>query len=204
MKKLVFVLSAALIVGACQSTPEAEESKEPEVEQSEVAEEVDLASFEKQGGAIAKAAFLELSGNLKAAMKEGGPAHAVDFCNVHALELTNRVADSLGVEIRRASMKNRNPENAPKQYEIAALEKFESTWANGEEPRGFAQEIDGKVRYFQPIMMQPACLNCHGEQGGEINENTWQIIQEKYPEDKAYGYALNQVRGMWSITFKDK
>lgn len=203
MKKIIYFTFSILALVACQNAPDATENQEVKQENAEP-EVRDLKSYEEQGAMIAKAAFLELSGNLKAAMKEGGPAHAVDFCNVHALELTNKVADSLGVEIRRASMKNRNPENEPKGFEIAALEHFESTWASGEEPRGYAAEVDGKVRYFQPIMMQPACLNCHGELGGEINENTWQIIQEKYPEDKAYGYALNQIRGMWSITFKDK
>jgi hypothetical protein len=203
MKKIIYFTLSILAFVACQNVPDNSENQEVEQENAEP-EMTDLKSFEEQGAMIAKAAFLELSGNLKAAMKEGGPTHAVDFCNVHALELTDKVADSLGVEIRRTSMKYRNPENAPEEYEIVALENFEETWSNGAEPRGYAAKVDGKVRYFQPIMMQPACLNCHGEQGGEINENTWQIIQEKYPEDKAYGYALNQVRGMWSITFKDK
>lgn len=204
MRKSIAVLSAVLVLGACQSSPETGDSEELNTEQTEVVEEMDLSEYEKRGGQIAKAAFLELSGNLKAAMKEGGPTHAVDFCNVHALELTDKVADSLGVEIRRTSVKNRNPNNAPRDYELAALETFETTWAEGKEPRGYAREVDGKVLYFQPIMMQPACLNCHGEQGGDINESTWQIINEKYPEDRAYGYALNEIRGMWSITFKEK
>ena len=202
MKKSVYFLLSILALVACQNAPDNTESQEVEQENAEP-EMTDLKSFEEQGATIAKAAFLELSGNLKAAMKEGGPTHAVDFCNVHALELTDKVADSLGVEIRRTSMKYRNPENAPEEHEIAALNRFEETWSNGEEPRGYAEEVDGKVRYFQPIMMQPACLNCHGKQGEQINESTWQIIQEKYPEDKAYGYALNQVRGIWSITFKE-
>jgi hypothetical protein len=45
------------------------------------------------------------------------------------------------------------------------------------------------------------CLKCHGTPGQEIQTETLKRIQQLYPNDKAIGYGVNEVRGMWSITF---
>jgi len=47
----------------------------------------------------------------------------------------------------------------------------------------------------------PACLGCHGTEGGDINAKTLKIIKQKYPEDKATGYKEGDLRGWWKITF---
>ena len=43
------------------------------------------------------------------------------------------------------------------------------------------------------------CLSCHGESGTEINETTLQKLAELYPEDKAKGHKVGDLRGMWSV-----
>jgi len=47
-------------------------------------------------------------------------------------------------------------------------------------------------------------LNCHGEPGKEISEETLQKLNELYPEDKAIGHQIGDLRGMWSIKIPKK
>jgi hypothetical protein len=49
----------------------------------------------------------------------------------------------------------------------------------------------------------PACLQCHGQPGTDINEATMAQIKNLYPEDHATGYKLGDVRGLWKVTFKE-
>lgn len=57
-------------------------------------------------------------------------------------------------------------------------------------------EMDGKpgVRYFRRIVVEEACLACHGEK-----ESRPEFIKEKYPEDKAYGFKAGDLRGIYSV-----
>ncbi len=49
---------------------------------------------------------------------------------------------------------------------------------------------------------QPACLKCHGSTN-DINEETLEIIQARYPSDRATNYQLGDFRGSWKIQFKN-
>jgi len=46
------------------------------------------------------------------------------------------------------------------------------------------------------------CLQCHGEVGKQVTEETYKTIKLKYPNDLAIGYDVNQVRGIWHIEFQ--
>lgn len=48
------------------------------------------------------------------------------------------------------------------------------------------------------------CLQCHGKPAEQINPATLKKLSELYPADKAVGYDIDQVRGIWSIQFKKK
>ena len=45
------------------------------------------------------------------------------------------------------------------------------------------------------------CLQCHGKPNQDIKRPTLNSLANLYPEDKATGYSINQVRGIWSISF---
>jgi hypothetical protein len=57
------------------------------------------------------------------------------------------------------------------------------------------------VRYFAPIFMKGQCLKCHGSLGADINDTTYAIIKEHYPNDQAIGFEEGELRGIWSINF---
>jgi hypothetical protein len=59
----------------------------------------------------------------------------------------------------------------------------------------------GMVHYFKPILLQPLCLNCHGNEELDISPAVLAMLKKEYPEDKATGFAAGDLRGMWHITF---
>jgi len=58
------------------------------------------------------------------------------------------------------------------------------------------------LNYYKPILTAlSACLQCHGPEE-EINPETLQKIKTLYPNDKATGYSINELRGLWKIGFE--
>lgn len=190
-------LVATLGMVACQSTNEAPEpvDTEPQVVNAS-AEQV------AQGKSYAMNTQKVLGGQLKAAMMEGGPTHAIDYCNLNAITLTDSMAVAQGVEIKRVSDRNRNPENVASAQEWAYIKKVQEALAAGEEVVPYAKVEDRKFTGYYPIVTQAICLNCHGEMGMQIATETSEILAERYKEDKATGYGLNEVRGLWVVNYE--
>lgn len=136
--------------------------------------------------------------NVAQAIKEGGTAHAVEFCNIAAIPLTDSVSAIRHTQIQRLSDKNRNPDNAIRSEEDQnAWQRIQS----GEEDF-INQNHQGEVYYYKAIHTQlPACLQCHGT-AADISPETREVIAGKYPHDKAIGYLQGDLRGMWKIKLK--
>jgi len=111
MKNYIILAILALFFGGCKS----EEEKQQIAMMNE---------YTALGDKIAKISFESLSGNLKAAMKEGGPANAIKFCNMNALPLTDSLAKTFKVNIKRTSLKLRNPKNQPDTLESYMLDLY--------------------------------------------------------------------------------
>ena len=54
------------------------------------------------------------------------------------------------------------------------------------------------VRYMKPIILQAPCLGCHGPVEN-IEPEVKAILNNKYPDDKATGYQMDDLRGAVSI-----
>ncbi len=67
------------------------------------------------------------------------------------------------------SLKLTNPENAPDEFEKAALEQFEAGLAQ-EDSR--VEEIDSSYfyRYIAPLYVEKSCLPCHAHQGYKVGD----------------------------------
>lgn len=146
-----------------------------------------------------------LGKNMKANMKSGGVMNALNFCSQEAFTLTDKVNTQLekGVEVKRISLKYRNPANAPQGNEIKILNSFENLKnENVILPKFLVEYVDASTyKYYQPIVIDNAvCLKCHGN----VSENPelQKAIAEKYPMDKATGYKMNDVRGAVVVTVK--
>ena len=160
--------------------------------------------YTKKGKEIAQATMKELGGNLMKQMKLGGPQVAVPFCNAAAYPLTDKMAKKYNVKIKRTSHKIRNPKNSPNQEEKKVLEAYLAALNKKEALKPVVQkEKDEKVHFYAPIILQKKCLACHGTVGKEVTRETDSIIKTFYPKDKATGFKVGDLRGIWSITFND-
>lgn len=152
----------------------------------------------KTGMEIAQATQQQLGKNLMKALEEGGPIHALDFCNVQAMPLTAEMEEEHNATIKRVSDKNRNPDNAANKEEQYYITHFKHGLQNGREPAPVVVPKAGKNKFYYPIVTNKMCLQCHGKPE-EMKPEVLQKIKELYPDDKALGYSENEVRGIWSI-----
>lgn len=168
-------------------------------EWSEDKHEKDLASI---GLDYAKSTKAQLGKNLIGAIQSEGVIHALEFCNVRAMPLTDSMATVHNANIKRVSDRNRNPNNKASEKEKNYLQEFSQQIQEGKEPQPIVEKNGNQAKFYYPIVTNDMCLKCHGEVGQEIQQETYNKILKFYPEDQAIGYDVNEVRGIWSIEFK--
>lgn len=155
------------------------------------------------GAAISQRTAQSLQKALKNAIDSNGIIGAIDYCNLHALEITQQATELEKHEIKRTALKLRNQNNKPGVRDKMVLKMFEEASGRGEKI-GATLDLheSGHVNYYEPIMMKSLCLNCHGKPGKDIAEATFNAIKAKYPKDKAMGYKLGDFRGLWVVKVK--
>ncbi|MGE0636207.1 MAG: DUF3365 domain-containing protein [Bacteroidia bacterium] len=159
-------------------------------------------TFEKKGLRLAMSTKAILGKNLMQAIKQKEPEHAVEFCNTKALHLTDSMSAALNASIKRVSDKPRNKNNKANEQEEAFITKLKTLLANGEKPVAETHETADKVIGYYAIETNKMCLQCHGVKDKDINAATLSKINSLYPDDKATGYAENQIRGIWVVEMK--
>ncbi|RTZ73503.1 MAG: DUF3365 domain-containing protein [Gammaproteobacteria bacterium] len=152
---------------------------------------------------IIKQFFTQLKGELKKAMKEGGPVHAISVCNEKAPKIADDISAKTGWYVARTSLKPRAPTNSPLPWEKKVLQEFEAEKAAGKPVKAIdysdVVEEDGKkvFRYMKAIPTGKICLNCHG--GAEVKPEVEKKLQELYPSDKARGFKEGDIRGAFVL-----
>lgn len=133
-------------------------------------------------------------------LQRGGPAGAIDACRVRAPEMARNASQQTGWNVRRASLRNRNPNGVPDAWERAALEQFDARTAAGENPATLEriQVVDegGRriLRYAKALPTQGLCVQCHGPEAA-LPPEVKSKLRALYPQDRAVGYTPGQVRG---------
>ena len=124
--------------------------------------------------------------------------------HIKAYPLIDSLSGEYNVKIRRTSLLVRNLENTPTNLEKEILNYYADQFDNGEDLLPQVRMLDDKTfAFYAPIkIVSPLCLNCHGKLVETLFEENYKVIREIYPDDKAIGYDLNDLRGMWSITFE--
>lgn len=163
------------------------------------AEAPEQAALQKSQEAM-KEFGMTLKATLQAAMKEGGPMNAIPICHSEAPKIAQQMSEKYGVDIHRTSLKPRA--TPPVAWEMAVLEGFARQKADGK-PVGElvwkeVVEVDGKptLRMMKAIGTEEVCLTCHG---AAINPAVLEKIQALYPDDKATGFMLGDIRGAFSV-----
>lgn len=157
-----------------------------------------------KGKEVAQTSFKEMRGQLVTQMKEGGPIQGIPFCNEQALPITRSLSDKFNVTIKRTSDKLRNQKNAPSERELEIIQNYKNSLANNEQLVPIVElDINNKKHFYTPILLKAECLICHGKLNESINSETAALVKSLYPNDKATGYEEGDLRGIWSITFKN-
>jgi hypothetical protein len=133
----------------------------------------------------------KLMGRLQEVLKTQGPDMAIDICQREAPVLAEQVGQRHGIRIGRTSMKLRNPSNrTPAWAESMVATKLA-------EPQ-FLKTSDGGLRALLPIHLGQACLTCHGPDT-DISPGVRSALQAKYPQDRATGYQVGELRGWFWV-----
>lgn len=146
----------------------------------------------KKGKGLTQKAFKALSSQLKASIRQNGVAQSIHVCSDIAYPLTDSIGKSNEVTLRRVTDRYRNPKNKASEKDLEILQMFKT---NTEKVFHYEQNT-----FYKPIKIQPLCLNCHGK---NISKQTQSALEEVYPKDKATGYDLNNLRGMWVVKFSE-
>ena len=162
--------------------------------------------YVQKANTVSKDLLKTLGGNLKKELKTNGPASALKFCSANAYDLTEKVSKKYGkeVSVKRISLKPRNPSDTPNKEEAVILQSMEKMYALGVKPHNIVQEKENKVIVYKPLLIKKkACLICHGD----VAKNKPKLakkIKSIYPNDKATGYKMGDMRGAIVVTIQKK
>lgn len=154
----------------------------------------------QKGSAVSASLLEKLSGELKGYMQRSGPIGALNFCSQNALNLTDQVGKESNVTVKRVSLKNRNPINVANAEEEIILRRWAELQHSGQPlPSYEIKQRNEEYMYYKPIVINSeACLKCHGNIASE--SPLFKEIKKMYPEDKAMGYVMGDLRGMIVVT----
>jgi len=193
----------ALVLAGCGSDqPESQQSQEsapPQAAPAQTASAPDVEALTADAKQAVMAMGSTLKTQLQSAMKEGGPASAVDVCHKIAPAVAASLSEEHGVRLTRVSLKNRNPEmGLPNAWQTEVLQDFEARQQAGESPDSLAYSavVGNEYRFMKAIPTQAVCLNCHGT---DIQPEVQAKITEWYPEDRAVGYSEGDIRGAFVV-----
>ncbi|MBK1694752.1 glutamate synthase [Chromatium weissei] len=169
-----------------------------------LAENAPINSNANEAKEVIKTFSMQLKGELKHALEEGGPLKAIAVCKERAPAIATEVGEKTGWQIGRTTLKPRNVElNTPDAWEQGVLNEFAKRKAAGEDVQtiafGEVVETDaGKTfRFMKAIPTMELCLACHGTQ---IAPEVAKAIDENYPKDQARGYSEGDLRGAFSVS----
>ena len=127
---------------------------------------------------------------------------AIAVCAEVAQERTAEYRETFKNDIRRVSLRRRNPANEPDDYERRVLESFDGLPV-AERPVAEHWEVVSEngaesLRYMKPLVAGALCLTCHGTPE-TVPEAVAEAVAEHYPDDQGTGFELGDVRGAITI-----
>ena len=96
--------------------------------------------------------------------------------------------------VGRTSARLRNPANAPPAWAREYVAATDGRKAVDVAPRAF--DLGDRVGLLRPLEIRRRCLHCH-EAPERLSAGTRAWLSRAYPQDRATGYALGDLRGFW-------
>jgi hypothetical protein len=186
-------LLALLAAGACKSpSPSEAPPAPPEQATTEIPLEETYAGEVQHAKHIFGLVAAALMTRLSDALEEIGAPAAIAVCKVEAPMWTSRATDGTGIEAGRTSHALRNPANAPRPWMEPIVK--EGAGKKVSEVGMRVVDLGEKVGVARPIGTMGLCVTCHGDDKA-VSAEVVTAIAQKYPDDKARGFAEGDVRG---------
>ena len=137
---------------------------------------------------------------LQEEMQRSGPEGAIAVCRDKAPAMARAASERSGWNLRRVSLRNRNPKAVPDAWERATLEDFDRRAAAGEAPARLeraelvTEGTQSVQRYMRALPTADLCLNCHGTPD-RLSDAVRARLKALYPDDQAVGYRSGEIRG---------
>ncbi len=139
---------------------------------------------------------------LQEAVEDGGLANGIQACSTLAPEIAEQNSND-NWTIGRTSLKLRNPDNAPTDWQkLQLLAMDKQPMVNGKPVEVWqVSEARGQpeFQYMSAIPTQKLCLNCHGK---SVTPEVQARLKELYPEDEATGFSEGDMRGAFVVTYR--
>ena len=155
--------------------------------------------------AVATALPPKLVEVLTAQIQQAGPESAIEMCQQKAPQMAKEASAASGWQVRRVSLRNRNPKAVPDAWERATLEDFDRRAAAGAAPETLERadlvpNARGEMerRYMRALPTKEMCLACHGT-ADRVSPSVQEKLRTLYPDDRATGYRLGDIRGAMTL-----
>jgi hypothetical protein len=185
-----------LLLVACGSPQADEPAAGPRVLQHMgQTEEPDFSDFAVQARTSTNRLQMQLKQELTGAMSGEGPTSALGICSQRATELTTQVSSESDLEVRRVSLRHRNPENRASAGEASIL----ALMASRPDLADTMIVRDGSPMYMRAIRINtPLCLQCHGMKE-DLTPGVSGELARLYPGDTATGFSEGDLRGAFVV-----
>ncbi len=201
MKKTILlfsILSLVIFLTNCDSTTE----KKKGIPTATTDTSSQLKNPLEAGQEMAMKTKAVLGKYLVTAIQDKGTEGAIEFCSTRAIQITDSMSKVLGSRLKRVAVRNRNPLNLASANELSYIQEINASLARNEKPKPQLKETTEIYTAYYPILTEQLCLQCHGDIKADIKPATLSTINRLYPGDKATGYKLNELRGIWVVEMK--
>jgi len=133
---------------------------------------------------------------LQASEREGWGG-AVRYCHQAAETLAFYQTGNL--YLQRIAERYRNPKDQLQDsLDFAAFAYYQKTGAK----TPIIWQTGSTWYYYRPIyIIMPTCLKCHGSKD-DLDALALTEIRKHYPGDKATGFQMGALRGLWKMTYR--
>jgi hypothetical protein len=149
-----------------------------------------------RGNAVIAAMHDALLWELNSGLEQGGPLLAIKSCHIDSARVAERVGREEGLAAGRTSDRLRNPTNAPRAWAAPLVRA--NAGRRAQDVEGFAVDLGEKVGVLRPVAQRTACAGCHG-QSDQFSTAVRAELKERYPSDRAIGFADGDIRGWYWV-----
>lgn len=155
-------------------------------------------ALKEEAMAIVKRFAGTLKPELKRALETGGPTLAITVCSAKAPAIAKELSEDTGWQVNRVSLKPRNPDASPDEWETVGLSLLADRQAanDGTDPLVLEKRSSQEYRLMKAQVVEPVCLRCHGT---DITPDVAEALSAIYPDDQGIGYTLGEIRGAISL-----